>query len=63
MYYRNRIDLETITGDHIEAESLFRREGDTMILEDEDRHITFPWNDGIFYYVGLLPDDENNVFS
>ena len=37
--FRNIEDIELPNGDFVEAGSLWRREGDTMILVDEDRYI------------------------
>lgn len=53
VYYRNTVDLEDENENFVEAESLFYREGDTMILEDEDVYITFPFDKNIFRYVGM----------
>ena len=37
--FRNIEDIELPNGDFVEAGSLWRREGDTMIFVDEDRYI------------------------
>lgn len=37
--FRNIEDIELPNGDFVEAGSLWRREGDTMILVDEDRYV------------------------
>ena len=37
--FRNIEDIELPNGDFVEAGSLWRREGDTMMLVDEDRYV------------------------
>ena len=37
--FRNIEDIELPNGDFVEAGSLWRREGDIMILVDEDRYV------------------------
>ena len=37
--FRNIEDVELPNGDFVEAGSLWRREGDTMMLVDEDRYV------------------------
>ena len=37
--FRNIEDVELPNGDFVEAGSLWRREGNTMILVDEDRYV------------------------
>ena len=52
-YFRNRIDLISYEGIHIEAESLWEKRGELMVLVDEDQYITYPFNANKFYKVNL----------
>lgn len=51
-YYRNNIDIQTLF-DFIEADSLWYREDDNMILEDEDRHAEYPYSPHMFRAVTI----------
>ena len=53
IHYRNKIDLLSKEGIFVEVESLWRREGDSMILVDEDQYATFPYSETKFYEVTL----------
>ncbi|MEC5157047.1 hypothetical protein [Chryseobacterium sp. MP_3.2] len=46
-YYRNNLDLQTLF-DYIEADSLWTRNEDMMILVDEDRHAEYPYSPTMF---------------
>ena len=46
--FRNIEDVELPNGDFVEAGSLWRREGDTMILVDEDRYVAAKYNEEDF---------------
>lgn len=52
-YYRNNIDLMAQNGEFVDEGSLWRRDGELMILVDEDRHVTFPYSATKFYPVNL----------
>lgn len=49
--YRNVVDIFTPTGDCVEAGSLFERQGDTMVLVDEDRYVAVPYDNLLFSLV------------
>lgn len=49
-FFRNIIDLETTTGFTVEAESLFFKKDDKMILVDDDFYVEFPYNEQLFRY-------------
>lgn len=49
--YRNIVDIFTPTGDCVEAGSLFERQGDTMVLVDEDRYVAIPYDNLLFSLV------------
>lgn len=44
MQYRNKIDITSDQGVEIEAGSLWIRDEDQMILDDDDQHITADYN-------------------
>ena len=44
MYYRNKIDIVTDQGVEVDAGSLWIRDEDQMILDDDDQHITADYN-------------------
>ena len=46
--FRNIEDIELPNGDFVEAGSLWRREGDTMMLVDEDRYVAAKYNEEDF---------------
>lgn len=52
-YYRNNIDLLAQNGEFVDEGSLWRRDGELMILEDDDRYVTFPYSEIKFYPVNL----------
>lgn len=49
--YRNRKEITSYEGETIEAESLWTRKGELMILVDEDRYITSIFDDRKYYKV------------
>ena len=51
-YYRNNLDI-TAEFEFVEADSLWERKGDLMILEDEDRYVEFPYSPTNFREVTL----------
>ena len=51
-YYRNNLDIQTLF-DLIEADSLWVRKEDTMILVDDDRHAEFPYSPTMFREVTI----------
>ena len=42
-YYRNNLDINA-QFEFVEADSLWKKQGDTMILVDEDRYVEFPYS-------------------
>lgn len=46
-YYRNNLDLQTLF-DFIEADCLWTRNEDVMILVDEDRQAEYPYSPTMF---------------
>ncbi|WP_160316005.1 hypothetical protein [Chryseobacterium sp. Hurlbut01] len=52
-YYRNKIDVISYEGVHVDAESLWQKKGDLMVLADEDQYITFPFDENKFYKVRI----------
>lgn len=46
--FRNIEDIELPNGDFVEAGSLWRREGNNMILVDEDRYVAAKYNEEDF---------------
>lgn len=52
-YFRNKIDIISFEGIHVEAESLWVKKGQLMVLVDEDEYATFPYSETKFYPVTL----------
>lgn len=48
IFYRNKIDVISIQGIHVDAMSLWYRNGELMILEDEDVYVTLAYDITIF---------------
>ena len=46
-YYRNHKDLE-LNGEFVDRHSLWRLEGQELVLVDEDRHVTHPLDAGFY---------------
>ena len=55
--FRNIEDIELPNGDFVEAGSLWRREGDTMMLVDEDRYVEQAYDEEKF----TTENDSNNT--
>lgn len=49
--YRNKVIVVTISGEYIDAESLWKRNGDVMTLVDDDRHEITSYTEVVFYKV------------
>ena len=49
--YRNKVKVLTISGEYIDAESLWERNGAVMTLVDDDRHEITSYSEEIFYKV------------
>lgn len=49
MYYRNRNQLTSYEGAEVDADSLWIRKGELMVLVDDDAYITAPYAEGLFY--------------
>ena len=52
-YFRNKIDIISFEGVHVEAESLWVKRGQLMVLVDEDEYATYPYSETKFYPVSL----------
>lgn len=52
-YFRNKIDIISFEGVHVEAESLWVKRGQLMVLVDEDEYATYPYSETKFYPVTL----------
>ena len=52
-YYRNKIDVISKEGIFVDAESLWKLEGEMLILVDEDQYVSFPFSESKFYKVTL----------
>ena len=52
-YFRNKIDIISFEGVHVEAESLWVKKGQLMVLVDEDEYATYPYSETKFYPVSL----------
>lgn len=52
-HYRNKIDIISFEGIFVEAESLWIRKGQLMVLVDEDQYASFPYSETKFYPVTL----------
>ena len=52
-HYRNKIDIISYEGIHVEVESLWKRNGELMVLIDEDQYVTFPYSETKFYKVEI----------
>lgn len=52
-HYRNKIDITSFEGILVEAESLWKRKGELMVLVDDDQYATFPYSVRNFYLVRL----------
>ena len=50
-YYRNTIDIISEEGIFVEADSLWCRDGEILILVDDDQYATFPYSESTFYEV------------
>lgn len=49
-HYRNKIDI-TFEGEIVDAESLWIKRGELMILVDDDRYASAPYDEKKFYKV------------
>ena len=48
-YYRNRIEIISFEGEIIDADSLWEKKGELMVLVDDDRYASIPYDEKIFY--------------
>lgn len=53
MHYRNKIELTSYEGVDVEAESLWIKKGELMVLVDEDQHCTTVYSEVKFYKVEI----------
>lgn len=49
--YRNKIDIISYEGILVEAQSLWRKHGELMILEDEDQFASAPYDENKFTFI------------
>lgn len=52
-YYRNKLDMISYENVHVDAESLWEKKGDLMVLVDDDQYVTFPFDENKFYLVTI----------
>lgn len=52
-YYRNNIDLISIEGVFVDAESLWKLQDGILVLVDDDQFVTYPFSESKFYKVTL----------
>ena len=50
-HYRNKIDITSLEGEMVDAESLWKKNGELMVLVDEDRYASAPFDEKKFYKV------------
>ena len=50
-HYRNKIDITSFEGEMVDAESLWIKRGELMILVDEDRYASATFDEKKFYKV------------
>jgi hypothetical protein len=50
-HYRNKIDIKSFEGEMVDAESLWIKRGELMILVDDDRYASAPYDEKKFYKV------------
>ena len=48
-YYRNRIEIISFEGEIIDADSLWEKKGELMVLVDDDRYASTPYDEKNFY--------------
>ena len=48
-YYRNRIEIISFEGEIIDADSLWEIKGELMVLVDDDRYASTPYDEKNFY--------------
>ena len=47
-HYRNKIDITSLEGEIVDAESLWIKRGELMILVDDDRYASAPYDEKKF---------------
>ena len=52
-YYRNRIEIISFEGEIIDADSLWEKKRELMVLVDDDRYASAPYDEKKFYKVEL----------
>lgn len=52
-FYRNKEDIISFEGEHIDADSLWKKNGELMVLVDEDRYASAPFDEKKFYKVEI----------
>ena len=48
-YYRNRIEIISFEGEIIDADSLWEKKGELMVLVDDDRYASTQYDEKNFY--------------
>lgn len=52
-FFRNLIDITSFEGELVDAESLWQKKGELMVLVDDDRYASTPYDETKFYKVEL----------
>ena len=52
-YYRNNITLLSYQGVEVDEASLWLRNGELMVLVDDDQYVTYPFSEEKFYKVKI----------
>ena len=52
-HYRNKIDITSFEGEMVDAESLWIKRGELMILVDDDRYASAHYDEKKFYKIEL----------
>ena len=52
-YYRNKTTILSYQGVEVDEASLWLRNGELMILVDDDQHVTYPFSEEKFYKVKI----------
>lgn len=52
-YYRNNITILSYQGVEVDVASLWLRNGELMVLVDDDQYVTYPYSEEKFYKVEI----------
>ena len=50
-FFRNLIDITSFEGELVDAESLWQKKGELMVLVDDDRYASTPYDENKFYKI------------